>query len=106
MVKKVIESGFQIKGIYKLNYTINKKPEELIVEVELKLVEGLLKPMQNVYEGFAKVNGLPYTEEDLSCCVNARLGAESIGKRMRDKLMKKCKEEKKVFKITMDSYGE
>lgn len=104
MVKKVIESGFQMKGIYKLNYTINKKPEELIVEVELKMVEGLLKPMQNIYEGFAKVNGSPYVE-DLSHCVNARLAAESIGKRMRNEIMKKCKEDKKTFKITMDSYG-
>ncbi len=105
MVKKVIESGFQMKGIYKLNYTINKNPEELIVEVELKIVEGLLKPKQNVYEGFAKVNGSPYVEEDLSHCVNARLAAESIGKRMRNEIMKKCKEDKKTFKITMDSYG-
>jgi len=24
---------------------------------------------------------------------------------MRDEIMKKCKEDKKVFKITMDSYG-
>ena len=105
MVKKVIESGFQTKGIYKLNYTINKKPEQLIVEVELKIVEGLLKPRQNVYEGFATINGVVYTKNNLSHCVNARLAAESIGKRMRDEMMKKCKEEKKIFKITMDSYG-
>jgi hypothetical protein len=105
MVKKVIESGFQMKGIYKLNYTINKIPEELVVEVELKMIEGMQKSRQNVYEGFAKVNGSSYTVEDLSNCVNAKLAAQSIGKRMRDEMMKKCKEDKKVFKITMDSYG-
>ena len=104
-MKKEIYPAFQIKGSYKLSYTIDKKPEQLIVEVELKSIEGLLKPRQNVYEGFAKVNGSPYTDEDLSHCVNARLAAESIGKRMRNEIMKKCKEEKKSFKITMDSYG-
>ena len=99
MTKKVIESGFKMKGLYKLNYTINKKPEQLIVEVELKSIEGLLKPRQNVYEGFAKVNGSPYTDENLNYCVNAELEAQSIGKKMRNEIMKKCKEEKKSFKI-------
>ena len=90
--------GFQIKGSYKLEYTINKKPEQLIVEVELKLVEGMLNPRQNLYEGFATVNGVAY-KEDLSHCVNAKLCAESIGKKLRNDIMLKCKEEKKVFKI-------
>lgn len=102
MVKKEIYPAFQIKGSYKLSYTIDKKPNELTVEVELKLVEGMLKPKQNVYEGFAIVNGSPYNKEDLSHCVNARLGAESIGKTIRNEIMKKCKEDKKVFKIKND----
>ena len=102
-MKEIKDVGLQIKGTYKLNYTINKKPEQLIVETELKLIDGLIKPMQNVYEGFAKVNGEPYTEEDLSHCVNARLGAESIGKEIRDEIMQKCKDEKKIFKIKNDN---
>lgn len=104
VVKKDIEIGFQMKGIYKLNYTINKKPEELIVEVELKMVERMLGPRQNVYEGFAKVNGISYTEKDLSHCVNAKFEAVSIGRSMRDKIMKKSKEDDKIFKIISDSY--
>ena len=98
-MKQTKDIGFQIKGTYKLNYTIDKIPNQLIVDVELKLVEGLLKPKQNVYEGFATVNGVPYTDEDLSHCVNARLGADTIGKKIRNEIMLKCKEEKKVFKI-------
>jgi hypothetical protein len=100
-MKKEKEIGFQIKGIYKLNYTINKKPEELIVEVELKMVDGLLKPKQNIYEGFATVNGSIYTEENLKYCVNAKFAAQSIGKKIRNEIIKKCKDEKNVFKITI-----
>jgi len=105
MIKKEIESGFQMKGMYKLNYIINKIPEELLVEVELKMVDGMLKPNQNVYEGLAKVNGNSYTEKDLSHCVNAKFGAVSIGRNIRDEIMIKSKKEGKSFKIIKDSYG-
>ena len=93
------ELGFQIKGTYKLNYTIDKKPNELIVEVELKLITGLLKEKQNLYEGFATVNGIQYTTENLKYCVNAKLCADSIGKKIKKEIIQKCKEEKKVFRL-------
>ena len=87
------------KGMYKLIYTIDKKQEELTVIVELKQVEGFIKPRQNVYYGVALVNGVFYTKEDLSHCVNAKLGAQSIGIRMKKDIMIKCREEKKLFSI-------
>jgi len=88
-----------LKGSYKLIYTIDKKQEELTVLVELKQVEGFLQPRQNVYYGVALVNGVSYTKEDLSHCVNAKLCAQSIGLRMKKDVLNKCREEKKLFSI-------
>ena len=87
------------KCTYKLNYIIDKNPEELLVEVELKMTEGLLKPMQNVYYGDAKVNGKPYTEIDLSHCVNAGFAAEEIGIILKNELIAKSIEAGKLFKV-------
>jgi hypothetical protein len=88
-----------LKGIYKLIYTIDKKQEELTVLVELKQVEGFLQPRQNVYYGVALVNGVSYTKDDLTHCVNAKLASQSIGVRMKIGIMNKCREEKKLFSI-------
>jgi len=88
-----------LKGTYRLIYTIDKKQEELTVLVELKQVEGMLKPRQNVYYGVALVNGVSYTKEDLKGCVNAKLTSQSIGRRMKNDIMVKCREEKKLFSI-------
>lgn len=87
------------KGKYNLIYTIDKKQEELTVIVELKQIEGTIKPFQNVYFGVALVNGVFYSKEDLNHCVNAKLGAQSIGVKMKIDVMKKCREEKKLFSI-------
>ena len=77
-----------LKGTYNLLYTSNKEALGLSVIVELKQIEGLMKKGQNVWEGFVTVNyDGKYTGEDLSHCVNARLAAERIGK----KLKKDCK---------------
>ena len=91
-----------LKGSYKLIYTIDKKQEELTVIVELKQVEGFIKSRQNVYYGVALVNGVLFEEVDLSHCVNAKLGAQSIGIRMKKDIMIKCREEKKLFSIVKE----
>lgn len=88
-----------LKGGYKLIYKIDKKQEQLTVLVELREVEGLLKPRQNVYYGVALVNGVLYTKEDLSHCVNAKLSSQSIGIKMKNVIMNKCREEKVLFSI-------
>ena len=84
------------KGIYRLKYVIEKKSEELLVEVDLKINEGLLKPNQNIYYGEAKVNGRLYVKKDLSHCVNARFAAEEIGYKLKDELTAKTGD---LFKI-------
>jgi len=88
-----------LKGTYKLIYTIDKEHKELTVIVELKQIEGIVKPRQNVYYGVALVNGVDYKKRDLSHCVDAKLGSESIGVEFKKDIVKKCREDKKLFKI-------
>jgi len=89
----------ELKGKYKLSYTLDKEPGDLIFEVELKLIEGLMKPGQNVWRGSALLNGRPYEKEDLSYCVNAKIAAQRIGQRLRDELKSKAKAEEQSFRI-------
>ena len=88
-----------LKGSYRLLYTSEKESLEIYVTVELKMVEGMLQPRQNLYYGVATVNGKTYTDERLKGCVNAKLMAESIGKKLKKDAMLKCREEKKLFSI-------
>ena len=81
----------EIKGTYKLTYTIDNEIKELIVTIELLLVDGFAQPFQNLYCGNATVNGKTYEDERLTSCVNAKLMAERIGQEHRDKLIKKYK---------------
>lgn len=87
-----------LKGIYKLDYTVNKEPKNLIVTVELKMIEGLMKPRQNVWEGHVVVSDRQYTE-DLSHCVNALLACERIGHKLRDEIKVNAKAEGHSFRI-------
>ena len=69
-----------IKGIYKLSYTLDREPKDLTLVIEIKQFEGIPPKGRNVWEGIATLDGQPYTKEDLRWCVNARLAAERIGK--------------------------
>jgi hypothetical protein len=89
----------EIKGIYKLTYTVDKHEEELRVDVELKLNVFPLKPFQNVYCGIAYVNGAIYDKVDISHSVNAKYAAEEIGLRLKEELKKKLRQEGKSFRI-------
>jgi hypothetical protein len=88
----------KIKGSYKLIYTSDKHQEELLVEVELKRLDELMKPHQNVYYGVAYVNGTLYLKKDISHYVDASCAAEEIGTELRDELKKKLRSEGKSFK--------
>lgn len=88
-----------LKGSYQLQYTSGGENKTLSVVVELKQVEGMLKPRQNLYYGIATVNGKTFNDESLKSCVNAKLMAQSIGKKMKNEIMVKCREEKKLFSI-------
>jgi hypothetical protein len=90
------------KGSYKLKYKIAGKIIELFVEVILKQVEGQVKTRQNVWEGFAKVNGDKYEYDDLKYAVNATLLAQEIGliekKKLKDKYLRKMRIVEEIIK--------
>lgn len=88
-----------VKGTYTLEYYSEKIVHDLVVVVELKMVEGMLKPRQNVWEGIATVNGIPHKDPKLKYCVNAVLAAERIGHEQKDETKKKCLAEGKSFRI-------
>lgn len=89
----------ELKGKYKLSYTLNKELKDLTLSVELKQIEGLMKPGQNVWEGFAILNGLPYEKYNLSKCVNAKSTAEKMGHKLRDEIKENAKKDGHSFRI-------
>jgi hypothetical protein len=89
----------ELKGKYRLSYTLDREPKDLTFEVELKLIEGLMKPGQNVWCGSALLDGKPYDKVKLDYCVNARIAAQRIGQGMRDEIKAKAKEDGQSFRI-------
>jgi hypothetical protein len=89
----------ELKGKYKLSYTLDREPKDLVLSIELRQIEGLMKPGQNVWEGHAMLDGQPYHKYDLSHCVNARLAAEKIGRILREEIKAKAKKDIKVFRV-------
>ena len=87
-----------MKSIYNLKYTLNKEPQELNVEVQLKMVDGELKRNQNVYYGIVLINGTLRKNYDLHSCVNAKYAAEDIFNKQKEELIEKNKGNK-TFKI-------
>ena len=77
-----------IKGSYKLIYTVDKQQLELCVDVELKMIDELMKQYQNVYNGVVYVDGSQYFKKDLSHYVDARCAAEEIGLELKDDIKK------------------
>ena len=76
----------ELKGSYKLSYSLNKEIKDLLLVIELKQVDGIPPKGRNVWEGFAMLNGQPYLEEDLRWCVNAKITAERIGNKLKAKI--------------------
>jgi hypothetical protein len=94
-----MKNNMELKSTYKLSYTLNKEPKDLVLTIELKQVEGLLKKYRNVWEGTATLNGQPYTEVNLSHCVNAKPAVERIGKMLRDELIYNAQSQGQKFKV-------
>ena len=88
-----------LKGTYKLSFTIDRVLTNLSLDVELKLIDGLMKPRQNVWGGVAFLDGQIFTKEDLSHCVDAKLAAERIGHKLREELKLTAKNEGKSFRV-------
>lgn len=86
---------------YRLKYILDRKPEELLVQVDILMTDATCKPhtYPNVYHGIARVNGINYTKKDFTHLVNARHAAEEIGHELRDELKAKHKADGKIFRI-------
>ena len=89
----------ELKGTYKLSYTLDREPKDLLLIIELKMIDGVMKPGQNVWEGVAILNGQPYEKEDLSHCVNAKVAAERIGKKMKIELKENAQKNGHTFRV-------
>jgi hypothetical protein len=90
----------EMKGTYKLSYTIDNKPNDLIVEVKLVKHEGMGESFQNIYYGVIYVDGHVYEDRwNLSHCVNAKLAVEEIGNELKEELKKKLRSEGKAFRL-------
>ncbi len=89
----------ELKGSYKLSYTLDREPKDLSLLIELKQVEGIPPKGRNIWEGIAILNGQPYTKEDLRWCVNARITAERIGKKLRDEIKSNAHDNGHSFRI-------
>jgi hypothetical protein len=87
-----------LKGIYKLDYTVDKELKDLIVTVELRMIEGFNQPGRNVWEGNVVVSDREY-KEDLSHCVDALIACERIGHKLRDEMKANAKVAGQSFRI-------
>lgn len=89
----------KIKGQFKQKYSLNKEQKELVVKVELKQVDGIIMPYQNIWYGIATVNDKEIKHKYLPYCVNAEYMAETIGLEIIDFWKKKAKKERKSFRL-------
>jgi hypothetical protein len=89
----------ELKGSYKLSYTLDREPKDLSLMIELKQVEGIPPKGRNVWEGIATLDGQSYIKEDLRWCVNAKIAAERIGKKLRDEIKAKAQNESHSFRV-------
>ena len=71
----------------------------MVVEVELRENENFRTPGQNLWCGYATLDGQPYEDRDLPYCVNAKYATEGIGIRLRNERKAKAKAEGNSFRI-------
>jgi len=88
-----------IKGTYRQKYTLDKEAKELVVDVELKQIEGMMKPRQNIWYGVATANGKEIQHKDLPYCVNAQNMAERIGLEIIEAWKVRADKEGKSFRL-------
>jgi hypothetical protein len=89
----------KFKGTYKQAYTLDKEAKELVVEVELKQTDGLIKAGQNIWYGVATANGKEINHKSLPHCVNAEYMAETIGLEIIESWKTRAKKENKSFRL-------
>ena len=89
----------KLEGIFKQKYTLDGEVKELVVEVELKQIEGQKEPRQNVWYGVAIANDKEIKHKDLPYCVNAQYMAETIGLEIIEAWKTRAKKEGKTFRL-------
>lgn len=89
----------KLKGTYCQKYTLDKEAKELVVNVELKQIDGLMKVGQNVWYGVATANGREIDHPKLPHCVNAEFMAERIGLEIIEAWKVRAKKEGKSFRL-------
>ena len=72
------EPRMQLKGKAIVRYTIAGKHGEAIAEVELKQIDEMGKPFQNIWYAIATLNDKEFEHPNLASCVNAQYMAEHI----------------------------
>jgi hypothetical protein len=92
----------QLKGKFEQRYTLDGEAKELLVEVELKQVDGLKEPRQNIWYGVATANDKEIKHKDLPYCVNAQYMAETIGLEIIAAWKTRAKKEGKNFRLKHD----
>lgn len=92
-----------LKARYKLSYILDKEVKNLVLDVELKQIEGLPTPYQNVWEGYAVLNGSPYKDDDLSHCVDAKSSAMRIGYKLKNEIKTKARSNHMIFRIKSEN---
>ena len=88
-----------LQGEYKQAYTLDGEKKQLVVRVELKQIDGLMKERQNVWYGIATANGKKINHKDLPYCVNALYMAERIGLEIIENWKARAKKEGKSFRL-------
>lgn len=89
----------KLKGEYKQKYTLDREAKELVVEVELKQIDGMGKPGQNLWYGVATANGKNIKHKDLPFCVNAEYMAEQIALEIIASWKFRAKKQGKSFRL-------
>ena len=89
----------KLKGIYKQKYTVDREQKELVVEVELKQIDGMGEPGQNIWYGVATANDKVIKHKDLPFCVNAEYMAEQIGLEIIASWKIRAKKQGKSFRL-------
>lgn len=89
----------KFKGKYIQKYTLDKEQKELVVKVELKQIDEMVKPRQNIWYGVATANDKIINHSSLSNCVNAEYMAEHIALEIIEAWKIRAKKEGKSFRL-------
>ena len=68
----------QLKGKHNITYSLEGEKKTIEVRVELKQIDGIIKPYQNLWYGEIVLNNKQIEHPDAPYCVNAQYLAEQV----------------------------